>query len=162
MRCVYPRCHQPRALDDMCLLHIPRDTSGSWRSDAPFPQVVSALEEAGYRPTPMRTLQDHVAWGAPDVMTAACPLCSPGMDTMRVEEWDGGTIVYCSAHEVCPSHKGASSEKHVHNFVWTALLIRVPQLWDIEGKAAAKPKHNYVVDITPRISPMRGYRWRSR
>jgi hypothetical protein len=165
MRCVYQGCTNRRAREDMCLIHMPRDTHAAWRSAADRSRVVSVLKAAGYRPEPMRSLPNHAAWGAPDIFTAACPLCSPGEQTLRLESWDGGTIVWCSADGVCPSRNGATTERAVHDYLWGALIMRLPDLWDLDVAGSLKSdagNRQTRPAVTVQRSPLRGYDWRRR
>ena len=161
MRCIYPQCRRPRVFDDVCIVHMPADTDAPWRSDAPRARVVSVLDRAGYRPEPMRSVPNHPEWGAPDIYMADCPLCSPGEKTMRLEEWNGGTIAWCSAEGRCPSRAGAAREQWVHQYLWGALATRHPEIEDLEAAGRERPRDDRLVSVKVK-SPLRGYVWRSR
>ena len=84
--------------------------------------VVQWLNGNGYRPERARSLPGHPGWGAPEWWEAACPLCHVD-GALRVEEWDRGAITFC-ANDACPSWEGATTEQHVHDAVWAALVDR--------------------------------------
>lgn len=86
-------------------------------------RVVAWLTANGYRPEPARAMADHAAWGAPDYHEAVCPLCDPAERSLRVEAWGLGVITFC-VNAACPSWQGASTEQHVHDRVWLALVDR--------------------------------------
>jgi hypothetical protein len=113
----------------------------------------------------MRALPNHAAWGAPDLIMAACPLCSPGERTLTIEAWNGGTIVWCSAEHLCPSRIGASTERQVHDYLWAALVMRLPALLDLEVAGPIKKdqsNHQIAHAVKAKRSPLRGYDWKRR
>lgn len=125
-------------------------------------RVISVLERHGYRPEPMRPIEGHPAWGAPDLTLAACPVCRSDEPTLVLEALDDGTVVWCTNEERCPSRIGAKAEEHVHDFLWAALAFRMPELDEIEPEAKPAPGLTRARTTPKRSSPFRSYAWRGR